>query len=147
MKHLNVLLMKFVISFIVFWFSLGLLFNAPLVEIISFSLLITIFSYFVGDQIILPRIGKRNAVVIDFFLIYTIVWVFGSIFFHSYLMIGWGSIISATLIACSEVFVHSYILKNIKPIVREKQPNFTRDFAFEFAEEQEPGRNQEKNDE
>lgn len=144
MKHLNVLLIKFVASIFIFWISLGLLFNATFAEIISFSLLVTIISYFIGDQIILPRIGKKNTVVIDFFLTYIIVWVFGGVFFRSYLMIGWGSIISATLFAGSEVFVHSYIVKNIKPIVEEKQRSFNQSFAFEFAEEQDPNPTKDK---
>ncbi|MCT8136731.1 YndM family protein [Anaerobacillus sp. CMMVII] len=144
MKHLNILLIKFVTSVIVFWISLGLFFEASLAVIISFSLLVTIVSYFIGDQILLPRIGKMNSVVADFFLTYIIVWVFGAIFLHSYLQIAWGSIISATLIAGSEVFVHSYILKNVKPLVREKQRTFNQSFAFEFAEEKDPDPTKEK---
>ncbi|WNF37428.1 YndM family protein [Bacillaceae bacterium IKA-2] len=144
MKHLNVLLIKFVASIFIFWISLGLLFNASFAVIISFSLLVTIISYFIGDQIILPRIGKKNTVVADFFLIYILVWVFGGVLFHSYLMIGWGSIISATLFAGSEVFVHSYILKNINPIVPEKQSSFNQSFAFEFAKEQDPNPTKDK---
>lgn len=138
MKHLNVLLMKFVLSMIVFWIALDLFFQASLSLIITFSLLVTIISYLIGDRILLPRIGKMNAVVVDFFLIYLIVWIFGGVFFHNYLQIAWGSIISATLIAGSEVFVHSYIVKNVKPVVRENQQSFNQRFAFEFAEDQDP---------
>ncbi|WP_421385162.1 YndM family protein [Bacillus salacetis] len=138
MKHLNVLLMKFVASLIVFWISLDLFFEAAFVDILSFSLLITVASYFVGDQILLPRIGKMNAVVTDFFLTYLIVWIFGGILFESYLQVAWGSIISALLIAGSEVLVHSYILKNITPVVRETRPAFNQSFAYEFAEDQDP---------
>lgn len=138
MKHVNVLLMKFVASFFVFWISIGLFFNASLTTIISFSLLVTITSYLVGDLILLPRIGKMNSVIADFFLTYILVWVFGGIFFESYLMIAWGSVISALLIAASEVFVHSYVVKNVKPIIRERQRSFNQSFAFEVAEEQDP---------
>lgn len=138
MMHLKVLLIKFVASIIVFWISLDLFFEATIVDIVSFSLLVTIISYFIGDQILLPRIGKMNAVVVDFFLTYSIVWVFGGIFFASYLQVAWGSIISATLIAGSEVFVHSYIVKNVKPVVQERQRSFNQSFAFETAEEQDP---------
>lgn len=144
MKHFNVLLMKFVVSLVVFWFALGLLFGAPLVQIISFSISVAIITYFIGDLIVLPRIGKRNAVIVDFFLTYLLVWVFGTIFFHSYLMIGWGTIISATLIAGSEVFVHSYIVKNTKQSVPEnREASFGQNFAFEFAEDEDPKRNKE----
>lgn len=138
MKHLKILLIKFVASIVVFWISLDLFFEATIVDIVSFSLLVTFISYFIGDQILLPRIGNRNAVVVDFFLTYSIVWVFGGIFFASYLQVAWGSIISATLIAGSEVFVHSYIVKNVKPSVQERKRSFNQSFAFETAEEQDP---------
>lgn len=138
MKHLSVLLMKFIIGVIVFWVSLGLFFGSSFIEILSFSLAVTIISYVIGDQMLLPRIGKTNAVVADFFLTYLLVWIFGSVFFNSFFQIGWGSIIAATLIAGSEAFIHPYIVRNIKPIVMEKQLGFNQNYAFEFAEEQEP---------
>ncbi|MDQ0254839.1 hypothetical protein J2S74_002218 [Evansella vedderi] len=138
MKHINFLLIKFVASFFIFWISLDLFFNTTFPVIIAFSLLVTIISYFIGDVVLLPRIGKRNAVVVDFFLTYIIVWVFGAFFLPSILQIAWGSIIAATLVAGSEVFVHSYIVRNIKPVPREKQQNLNQQFAYEFAEEEEP---------
>ncbi|RSK27564.1 DUF2512 family protein [Bacillus sp. HMF5848] len=138
MKHIRLLLIKFVVGLVVFWISLDLFFDATFVDIASFALLLTIVSYFVGDQILLPRIGKTNTIVVDFFLTYLIVWVFGGILFESYLQVAWGSIISALLFAGSEVFVHSYIIKTIKPLVRERQLSFNQSFAYEFAEEKDP---------
>jgi hypothetical protein len=137
-RHINVLLIKFVASLVVFWVSLDLFFEATIADIVSFSLLLTVVSYFIGDQILLPRIGKMNAVITDFFLVYLIVWIFGGILFESYLQVAWGSIISALLIAGSEVFVHSYILKNVTEVVSEKQRSLNGNFAYEFAEEHEP---------
>lgn len=107
-----------------------MLFIATFAEIISFSLLITISSYVIGDQLILPQIGKKSTVVVDFFLVYFIVWVFVGVLFHSYLMIGWGSIISAILFTGSEVFVHSYIVKNIKQIIQGKTTQLQPKFRF-----------------
>lgn len=144
MEHLKVLLIKFISCMVIFWISLGLLFNATFVVIISFSLLVTTISYFIGDQIILPRMGKKNAVIVDFFLTYSVVFLFGAVFFHSYLMIGWGSIISASLITISEVYVHSYIIKNVKDIIPKNPRNFNQRFAYEFAEEQDSNPNKEK---
>jgi hypothetical protein len=138
LKNIYVLLIKFVASLIVFWISLDLFFEATLVDIVSFSLLLTVVSYFIGDRILLPRIGKMNALVTDFFLAYLIVWVFGGLLFESYLQVAWGSIISAVLIAGSEVFVHSYIVKNVQHEVSEKPRSFNGNFAYEFAEEQDP---------
>lgn len=138
MKNLTILLIKFVASLVVFWISLDLFFEATIVDIVSFALLITIVSYFVGDRILLPRIGKLNTVVTDFFLTYLIVWIFGGILFESYLQVAWGSIISAALIAGSEVFVHSYILKNVSSEIRKTSPAFNQRLAYEFAEELDP---------
>ncbi|MCD8511385.1 MAG: YndM family protein [Bacillus sp. (in: Bacteria)] len=139
MKHLNVLVIKFLVSFLVFWISLGLFFEASLGVILSFSLLVTFVAYFLGDLVLLPRLGNNNAVIVDFFLTYLIVWIFGAFFLHSYMQIAWGSIIAATLIAGSELFVHSYILKTlpIKKIRLEKE-RFHQDFAFETSEESNP---------
>ncbi|MGF2616095.1 DUF2512 family protein [Rossellomorea vietnamensis] len=144
MKHVNVLFIKFAVSVVVFWISLDLFFEATFIDILSFSLLITVVSYFVGDQILLPRIGKMNAVITDFFLTYLVVWIFGGILFDSYLQVAWGSIISALLIASSEMFVHSYIIKNIASEIRKNRPAFNRTFAYEFAEEQNPEPDKEK---
>ncbi|MGD6801767.1 YndM family protein [Rossellomorea aquimaris] len=144
MKHLKVLIVKFAASLIVFWISLDLFFEATLVDIFSFSLLITVISYFVGDQLLLPRIGKMNAVITDFFLTYLVVWIFGGILFDSYLQVAWGSIISALLIAASEVFVHSFIIKNISSEIRNNRPSFKQAFAYEFAEDQNPKPDKEK---
>ncbi|WP_409254216.1 YndM family protein [Bacillus sp. SCS-153A] len=138
MKIFNIIVVKFVASLVVFWVSLDLFFEATTVDIVSFSLLLTIVSYLVGDRILLPRIGKMNTLVTDFFLTYLIVWIFGGILFDSYLQVAWGSIISALLITVSEVFVHSSILENIPFEVRETSPSFNRSFAYEFAEEQDP---------
>ncbi|WP_456271011.1 DUF2512 family protein [Bacillus sp. AK031] len=113
-------------------------FEATIADIVSFSLLLTVISYFIGDRILLPRIGRVNAVITDFFLAYLLVWVFGGILFESYLQVAWGSIISALLIAGSEVFVHSYIVKNAVTEASEKQRSFNGNFAYEFAEDQEP---------
>ncbi|MGM0845577.1 MAG: YndM family protein [Bacillota bacterium] len=144
MKHLSVLFIKFAMGLVVFWISLDLFFEASIVDIISFSLLITVITYFVGDQILLPRIGKRNAVITEFFLTYAVVWIFGGILLHSYLQVAWGSIISALLIAGSEVFVHSYIINNISTEIRKNRPSFEQSFAYEFAEEHDPKPDKEK---
>lgn len=142
MKHLTIIGMKFFASIIIFAVAFDLFFEATVVEILSFSVLLTVMSYVIGDLILLQRIGNRNAVLIDFFLTYFIVWIFGSVLLHSYLQIAWGSIISATLVAVSEIFVHNYILKKEPEL--EKTSSKTEiyhgrlAYGFEMAEEQDP---------
>jgi hypothetical protein len=104
--------------------------------------MLTIVSYLVGDRILLPRIGNGNAIVVDFFLAYVSVWLFGPTILNSYLQIAWGSIISALIVAGSEALIHWYILKNLSsqqnnPNEKSKQkPKLA--YGMEMAEEQDP---------
>jgi hypothetical protein len=139
----RLILIKLISSLIIFTIAFDLFFESGVTEIGSFSILVTIVSYFIGDKIILPRVGNRAATVIDFFMVYAIVWIFGNVLLHSYEQIAWGSIIAASLIGLSEVFVHLYIQgrdNQIKVTENEKHIPRTPKLAFgtEFAEETDP---------
>jgi hypothetical protein len=139
----RLILIKLISSLIIFTIAFDLFFESGVTEIGSFSILVTIVSYFIGDKIILPRVGNRAATVIDFFTVYAIVWIFGNVLLHSYEQIAWGSIIAASLIGLSEVFVHLYIQgrdNQIKVTENEKHIPRTPKLAFgtEFAEETDP---------
>ncbi|MBD1378714.1 YndM family protein [Metabacillus arenae] len=139
MKTAGILLMKFVACIIAFTIGLDLFFDATVVDIVTFSLFITIVSYIVGDRLILSRLGRRAAIVADFLLVYISVWIFGSVLLESYIQIGWGSILSAIVITAAEVFVHSYLLRHFFTNQSERQKSaFNPRLAYgtEFAEEQ-----------
>ncbi|MCM3601507.1 YndM family protein [Robertmurraya korlensis] len=141
--NFRIILLKFIVCIIIFTVAFDLFFEAGVTEVLSFSILVTIVSYFIGDKIILPRVGNRAAVIIDFFTVYGIVWIFGNILLHSYEQIAWGSIIAATLIGISEVFVHLFLLGRFEaPTTTErKRPLRTSQklaFGTEFAEESDP---------
>jgi hypothetical protein len=133
------LAIKFIVSLIAFAIALDLFFDATFVDILSFSLVVTVISYVIGDRIILPRIGNTNALLLDFFLTYLMVWIFGSVLLESYVQIGWGSLISAIIITAAEVVVHRFLQKNYEVEVRKQSslsPNLT--FGMEMAEEDNP---------
>lgn len=136
MNHFGVILFKFISAVIAFAIGLDLFFNATITEVISFSVLVTFVSYVFGDRIILPQFGKTTAVLADFLLTYFSVWIFGSVLLNNYIQIAWGSIISASILAVVEVFVHSYIVGRTE----EKETKFflNRNLAYstEFAEEE-----------
>jgi hypothetical protein len=141
MKLLIILAIKFVSCMIAFAIGLDLFFDATIVDILSFSLFITLVSYIVGERFVLPYLGKRAATVADFLLTYLSVWIFGSILLENYLQIAWGSIIAATLVTATEVLVHQFADGNTRnlQLEREQKPLFTKplaSFATEFAEEQ-----------
>jgi hypothetical protein len=140
---IQIILIKLITSVIIFTIAFDLFFEAGVSEILSFSILVTIVSYFIGDKIILPRVGNRAAAVIDFFTVYAIIWIFGNILLHSYEQIAWGSIIAATLIGVSEVVLHLFILGRFSqttPVERKNPLRSSQKLAFgtEFAEESDP---------
>ncbi|MDQ0223801.1 YndM family protein [Metabacillus niabensis] len=143
MNHLTILIIKFITCLIAFGLGLDLFFDATFVDIVSFSLFVTVASYVLGDRIILPQLGRRAAAVADFLLTYLSVWIFGSILLDNYVQIGWGSIISATIITVAEVFVHLFLQDRIRTTVQndekvgteKKRTGFNPKLAFstEFA--------------
>lgn len=139
MDHILILLLKFITCLIAFAVGLDLFFDATIVDIVSFSLVVTIVSYVIGDRIILPRLGNSNALAVDFFLTYTCVWIFGSVLLESYVQIGWGSLLSAFLITGAEVIVHRILLKNSYVAERQKSGfNPKMAYGMEMGEEQDP---------
>lgn len=141
MRHITVLLVKFISCIIAFAVGLDLFFDATIVDILSFSLFVTVVSYMLGDRIVLPNWGNAAATVVDFLLVYLSVWIFGSVLLHNYLQIAWGSILSAVIIGAVEIFVHARLLDHISPErqTRDRQSaifNPRLAYGTEFAEEQ-----------
>jgi hypothetical protein len=140
MQHTTILLIKFISCIIAFAIGLDLFFDATIVDILSFSLFVTIVSYMLGDRIVLPHLGNTAAIVIDFLLVYMSVWIFGDILLENYMQIAWGSVLSAIVITAAEVLVHHYLLNRISAAQTKdrQQTNFNRNLAFgtEFAEEE-----------
>lgn len=139
----RMILIKLISNLIIFTIAFDLFFESGVTEIWSFSILVTIVSYYIGDKIILPRVGNRAATVIDYFMVYAIVWIFGGILLHSYEQIAWGSIIAASLVGISEVFVHLFLLGRYSQLkVTENKKHIPRSpklaFGTEFAEETDP---------
>lgn len=138
LSDIALVLIKFISCIIAFAIGLALFFPATLVQIISFSLFVTIVSYVFVDKIILERIGRSAAIMTDFLLTYLSVWIFGSILLDHYMQIAWGSILSALVFTLCEVIVqrfsHAYERHNSDNI------HLNRRFSYgtEFAEEQNP---------
>lgn len=138
MNQSLILLIKFVSSVIAFAIALDLFFEASIADIVSFSILITVVSYMLGDRMILPLLGKRNALIADFFLVYAAVWVFGSVLLHSYLQIAWGSIIAAGIISLAEIFVHRYMASSTEDQRKEFGLKPRLAYGMELGEEKDP---------
>jgi hypothetical protein len=130
-----VFLTKWVTAVIAFTIGLDVFFNATVIDILSFSVTVTILSYIIGDRIIYPAYGNTLALWMDFIISYTSVWVFGNVYLNSAMQIAWGSVISAVIITLGEWFVHRYILSDqVMPHERGKKLGHLA-FGTEFAEE------------
>lgn len=139
MNQLLAIIVKFITGIIAYTLGLDLFFNATWVNILTFSLLMTIVTYLLGDKILLPRISNSHALLADFILTYMIVWIFGSVLLNNYLQIAWGSIISATIILIGEVIVHRILLSNIEASTEPHERRTDRfAYSMEIAEEIDP---------
>ncbi|MGV3488154.1 MAG: YndM family protein [Tuberibacillus sp.] len=138
MRDSMVLLLKFVSCAIAFAIGLDVFFDATIVDILSFSLTVTIISYIIGDRIILPAYGNTLASLVDFIMAYLSVWIFGNFYLNSVMQIAWGSVISAAIISIAEIFVHRYLLTHDDEESRATDQERIRSrvaFGTEFAEE------------
>jgi len=140
MRDVTALIIKFVTCLIAFAVGLDLFFDAAWTDVVSFSVLTTIVSY-LGDRIMLSRIGNRNSLIADFLLSYLIVWIFGSVLLNSYMQIAWGSIISAAIITVGEFIVHRFIMnsrhEDVENQDRSRAPNRLA-YGMEMSEENDP---------
>ena len=139
LNKMMAIIVKFVTCLIAYAVGLDLFFNARWTDVASFSLTTTVVSYLAGDRILLSRIGNRNALIADFLLSYTVVWIFGSVLLHNYMQIAWGSIISAAIITAGEFFVHRMLARSMP----ENKPNRNGvsdrlAYGMEMSEENEP---------
>ncbi|MDQ0200077.1 YndM family protein [Neobacillus ginsengisoli] len=139
MNNIIALIVKFVTCLVAYAVGLDLFFNATWMDIVLFSVLMTVVSYLAGDRILLSRIGNKNALIADFLLSYMVVWIFGSVLLDNYLQIAWGSIISALIITTGEYFVHRLLIGSMREGNRNR--NLATDrlaYGMEMSEEHEP---------
>jgi Protein of unknown function (DUF2512) len=141
MRHLTVLIIKFIACTIAFAIGLDLFFDANIVDVLSFSLTVTVASYLLGELIVLKHFNSTAATIADFLLAYMSVWIFGSIVLNDYMQIAWGSIISAVIITGAEVLVHRYLTSNDSAYQSNRDQavglNPRMAYITEFAEDEE----------
>ncbi|WP_379967534.1 YndM family protein [Ectobacillus sp. sgz5001026] len=135
MKQTTFLLMKFLSSVVAFSLGLAIFFPATITEVLSFSMFVTIVSYVVVENILLPRIGNGPAAIVDFLITYMSVWIFGNVLLDSYLQMAWGSIISAVLVTVASLLLHRLSWRELLRSSRMKGTKFSPSYGTEFSEE------------
>ncbi|TCT12894.1 uncharacterized protein DUF2512 [Natranaerovirga pectinivora] len=110
MKTALALIVKFIISFLAVWSTLGFIDNNNLNIITLVAAIITIANYFIGDLLILPNLGNIIASIIDGVMAAIIAYITILFVPESFVSLISG-IVLGVLIAVAEYFFHIYIVK------------------------------------
>lgn len=136
MNHLKALGIKFLIQTTVILSFLSIFDGASLTNLLSFSLITTIFSYVIGDLFILPKFGHVLASIADFGLISFVVWILADMFFQAPII---APLTVGLIIAVAEILFHTYMKEKVlrKKATGNKVIPFpaSRRLQTEFAEE------------
>ncbi|KPB06385.1 DUF2512 family protein [Bacillus sp. CHD6a] len=138
MKHVLPLLIKFIASFLILSFFLNQFVEISFLDILLTTVLLITFSYFVVDDLVLPRTNYTFAAVFDF------VFNFAVIAFMVYILTNLSggfllpSAIAAITITVFEVFFHLYLVKRVfpdHPRKKAKREGRPMELQTEFSEE------------
>ncbi|WCK52685.1 YndM family protein [Aneurinibacillus sp. Ricciae_BoGa-3] len=119
MKHIQALLMKFVMATVVLYIVDGLIYGDTFGNVLTMGVILTVVAYLLGDLFVLPKSGNMMATASDFILAFIAVWAMGRWLGGpgQYIV---PALISAIVIATGEWFFHRYLEKKV---LDEEVPN------------------------
>src|SRR5690625_4049603 len=135
MEHVKILGIKFIAISITVLSFFGIFNQTNLGDLILISVLTTIFSYLLGDMVILRKFGNAIASIADFGLSFVSYWVLASLFIEGSGPILVTSLIAAFFTACVEPFIHGYILNQFTDFRKREEHRPMNQLQTEFAEE------------
>lgn len=114
MVHIKAIGIKWVYTAIILLSFLAVFGSITLGQLITVSLLLTGTAY-LADILILPAIGMLRAVIIDFGISFTIVWLFSGMFVGQTTALGVISLVIACIFTICEGIFHVYMKERILP--------------------------------
>jgi len=137
MKHMMALLVKFAAVGTVLFSILGAFEHASLTRILLITIITTAVAYFVGDLLLLPRLGNIKALMADFGLSFVTVWVLSYVFIGPVRFLTLVTLFAALGITTAEILFHMFMKKFIfDQEEKEILGNVSPQYVTEFAEEQ-----------
>lgn len=118
MKHFTALLIKFVMVTLILEIILNMLTELTLIEILYISVALTVFSYIIGDLLILPASNNIVATFADAGLALATIYMFNYLWNIKYISL-YDALVSAAVIGVGEWFFHEYVDKNVLPSPKE----------------------------
>lgn len=138
MQYAKAFLIKLVLTLGVLFVVLGLFFNASLADIIIIGLALTVIA-FVGDMLVLPKVGNMIAAASDLLLAFLVVWGLGSILYDDGISLLSSAVLSSLFVAAGELYYHRYlrdhVFVNVDKPNNTSRVNHSRQLQTEFAEE------------
>ena len=116
---IKALIWKFIMVTVVLWVVLGL-FGVSFGDILLTSIVLTGVSY-IGDRIVLPRVGNVSATLADLVLSFVVIWLLGSFLYEEPIQLVAASLTSAIIITAGEFLFHLYLQKQAPPDEKPQQ--------------------------
>lgn len=110
MKHVEALVLKFIIVAVILELVLMSLTNLTFGRILFISLIVTVLAYLIGDMLILPHSNNTVATICDFILALFTVLIFNYVYYNARITF-WAALFSAAIIGVGEWFFHKYLVK------------------------------------
>ncbi|SOC43529.1 DUF2512 family protein [Ureibacillus acetophenoni] len=120
MQYAKAFLIKLVLTLGVLFIVLGLFFNVSLADIIIISLALAIIA-FIGDMVVLPKIGNMIAAAGDLILSFLVVWGLGSYLFDGDISLMSTALLSSLFVAAGELYYHRYLRDHV--FINVDKPN------------------------
>ncbi|WP_209121046.1 DUF2512 family protein [Alkalihalobacillus sp. BA299] len=107
MKHIRPLIIKFIVAAILLFFVLTIGVTVPVGHVIVITAIYTLFSYFIIDLFVLPRMNNMLTCLIETAIAFLFIYLYSSTFFASPLL--GPAVISAIGIGAGEWYFHKYM--------------------------------------
>ncbi|HHU55958.1 MAG TPA: DUF2512 family protein [Acholeplasmataceae bacterium] len=111
------ILVKLVLTFLAAWLAFDIVIDNGFVQIVLFSVVVTVINYLIGDMIILRRFGNVIAAIADGIIAMIIAYVFE--FLSDDFNVTFGAVlVFGILIAISEYVLHKFIVSDEEETLR-----------------------------
>ncbi|KGR76868.1 DUF2512 family protein [Ureibacillus manganicus] len=124
MQYTKAFFIKLALTIGMLLIVLGLFFNISIMDSIIIGIVLT-FVAFVGDMIVLPKVGNMIAATGDLLLAFLVVWGMGSYLFDEGVSLLSAALLSSLFIGGGELYYHRYLRDHVFVNV-DKPNNFSR---------------------
>ncbi|RUL51752.1 DUF2512 family protein [Lysinibacillus antri] len=112
LKNTKAILIKFAITFGVLLLVLTFYFGVSLINTLIISVVLTLVA-FVGDKVLLPKIGGVSATAGDLVLAFLVIWALGALLFDPDISVFSAALLSSLFIAGGEFYYHKYLVDHL----------------------------------